>query len=259
MDEIARGLYYGAMLLYLCGFAWLCVAKDPIRRSRATGIFWCALAVLTAAVLLYAVVRRGIPMDVPTQDALLRSWGLGLVLVFISAKYSERFLLLAVGLALALLFVFAYPMPLPSKMRMPPFLSKGLALPASVLVYDAAAVVFAYCFSLSVFSFFQKKPPEGQKSESASSKSVTVRIGDCALWGLFLFTVSQVLASIGNLIHHGTYWEWNPIHLVLVSVWMLYAGMVHLRWVNNISHKALPMAGVLGFFAILGFQVIRRL
>lgn len=259
MDQIARGLYHGAMLLYLYGFAWLCAAKDPIRRSRATWIFWSALAVLTVAVILYAVVRRGIPMDVPTQDALLRSWGLGLVLVFISARYKERLLLLAVGLAMALLFVFAFPMPLPSKMRMPPFLSRGLALPLSVLIYDAAAVVFAYCFSLSVFSLFRKKPAPGHASDGAPSKPVTARIGDCALWGLFIFTVSQVTAFIGNLIHHGTYWEWNPIHLTLVSVWMLYAGMVHLRWVNSISQKTLPVAGILGFFTILGFQVIRRL
>jgi len=259
MDEIARTLFYLSISLYFIGFAHLCFQKDNTVKSTPLAILLSALAVHSLSIVLYATIIESVPMDMKTQDGLLRLWGVGVVLAFVSIKYRDKILAQTIIFALLLLFISAFPMQLPSKMRMPPHLSKGLALPLSVLIYDLSVVIFAYCFSLSVACWFKKQVNKSDWGCILSGKSLYGKINDCALWGLFVFTISQIVGSFGKLTQQGTYWEWNPMHLVFVSIWMLYAGMIHLKWVNGFSRRLLPALGVAGFVGIMGFRVIRML
>jgi ABC-type transport system involved in cytochrome c biogenesis permease subunit len=215
----------------------------------------CALIAHSVSILLYAIVRKSIPMDMMTQDVLLRSWGLGLVLIFVSQKYKERYLSQAVILASLLLFAASFPMPLPSEMKMCPHFSKGI-IPLSVLLYDISVVIFAYCFSLSILFFYRKRYLSEEKDNGILWDSIPSKIGSSALWGVFIFTVSHVIASFGQIAQFGTYWGWNPMHLMFVSVWFLYAGMIHLQWINGFPEKASPIMGIIGFICISSFRVI---
>lgn len=256
MDVLARDVFYAAMFLDAICLGWLSFSKKKSDGKAEQWFFWLILAVHCASVVMYALARNGLPLDMRTQDALIKTCGLSVVFVYVWAKYRDRLLARAILLAQLLFFASAFPMPLPSQLRLCAKLSAGVALPLSVVIYDLSVVVFAYCGSLSLTWFFRNRGlPTGHPAHS-DAPSLYERIGNCALWGLAIFTLSQVLGSFGNLVQHGTYWDWNPFHLLFVAVWLFYAAMVHVKWVGGMSRRALPVLGITGFLAILGFKVL---
>jgi hypothetical protein len=128
-------------------------------------------------------------------------------------------------------------------------------MPIAVLIYDFSVVLFAYCFSLSIAYFIKKRQPDGESGVN-SAESIYNRINQCVIWGVSVFTLSQIVGSFGKLIYHGTYWTWNPIHLMFIAIWLFYAGMIHVKWVNGLSEKTLPVLGIIGFIGLIGFRVI---
>ena len=261
MDYIARIMYYSGISLYFIGLIFLFLQKDKTIKKAFYGIVITALIIQTVSIVLYTIkyvtTRHGVPLDMKTQDCLFRSWGLGIILLFASKRYNTMLLSGAIIFTILLLFISAFPMPLVPDMMMCHHLSGGIAMPIAVLIYDFSVVLFAYCFGLSVAYFFKKQSDEDAGINSA--ESLYNRIYQCAIWGLSVFTLSQIVGSFGKLIYHGTYWAWNPIHLLFLSIWMLYAGMIHIKWVNGLSEKTLPIMGIIGFIGIIGFRVIMML
>lgn len=260
MDSIVRVIYYSSMLLYFVGLILLFVQKGKDIKRSLYYTFLVALIIQSVCLLLlffikYVTTQYWISLDLLSLDCLFRSFGLGIVLVFASKKYNHVLLSKTIIIAILLLFVSTFPMPLVSEIKICDFLAEGIALPVSLLIYDFSIVIFAYCFSLSVTFLFQK-PESDDDHTPNSSESIYNRIYNCAIWGLSIFTLSHIVGSIGVLTQHGTYWFWNPMHLFFISIWMLYAGMIHVKWINNLSGKALPTLGIIGFSGLIGFRVI---
>lgn len=260
MDYTVRIMYYFSMLLYLIGLIFLVIQKEKNIERSTYYIFIVALIIqLACLVVLLTIknitIRYGIPLDIISLDCLFRSLGLGIVLLYASKKYNHVPLSISIIFAILLLFISTFPMPLISEIKICDFLIEGVALPISVLIYDLSVVIFAYCFSLSMTLFIQK-PESSDDSDINSCESLYNRINNCAIWGLSIFTLSHIVGSFGVMNQHGTYWFWNPMHLFFISIWMLYAGMIHVKWVNSLSQKALPILGIIGFISVIGFRVI---
>ena len=241
MEEAARNLYFLSFFIYSAGLVLICFCKGSRLNSLGKKIIISAFLVHTAAFILYIILCGYVPMHKRVQNCLPRTWGLGLVLVFILKRHKEKFVPGMVILTLLVIFVSGLPFPLPSQME-------------TREVFIGAAPFFwfhIYDFSFVLFAFFF----DGSPKDSAARGFLVKRIQNTALWGFILFTIAQLAGSVWAVIDFGDYWHWKPMHLMSVSIWMFYAGMIHLKWVKGLSYRVLPAMGTIGFAGILWWSV----
>lgn len=254
MEAFAKAMYHAGMLIYFLVWIFLFFQKRPELKKIAIAIMGCALALHSVSLILYVITKNGFPMDTPNQDALIRIWGMGVLLLIVSIRNRHKLFPQSILFAIFLFSLSAIPMPLPSELWMCHHF-KGAALTVSVLVYDLAILLFAYCFSLSIIYFCLPEPSD-RGGPILTRGDMYNRIHASALFGLAIFVAAQIIGSFGVLAQYGTYWYWCPVHILFVSVWLFYAGMIHLKWIGDFPKKMLPACGIVGFLAILGFRLI---
>lgn len=254
MEIFTKGIYQAGMLLYLLVWIFLFFKKQPGLGKSAIAVMGAAFGLHTATIILYSITMKGLPLDTPNQDALIRIWEMGILLLVVSLRYRHKLFPQAVILAILLIALAAFPMPLPSDIWMCGHF-KGVAMNVSVVIYDLSVIGFAYTFSLSAVYFGMKGSFE-LGGRTVTRGDIYNRIHTTTVWGLAIFVVAQIVGSVGILSQYGTYWFWCPVHVLFVAIWLFYAGMIHLKWATGFPKTLLPVCGLIGFIAILGFRLI---
>jgi hypothetical protein len=57
------------------------------------------------------------------------------------------------------------------------------------------------------------------------------------LWGLVLFTMSQIIGAVWCFVGWGATFHWSPRHLMTSGIWILYANYIHLHYLDGFNLK----------------------
>lgn len=87
--------------------------------------------------------------------------------------------------------------------------------------------------------FFRKLPPLHSLE----------RIAEKALYnGFFLLTLGIISGAIWSELAFGSYWRWSAKEMITLSLWLIYAGMIHQRILIGWRGKRLAYMFLLGGF-----------
>ena len=88
------------------------------------------------------------------------------------------------------------------------------------------------------FGYFFKKLPPLQSLERIAEK--------CLYNGFFLLTLGMISGVIWSELAFGDYWRWSAKEMVSLSLWLIYAGMIHQRVLIGWRGKRLAYMFVIG-------------
>lgn len=248
MEYFAKYTYFFAMMLYASAL-FLMFFKDNGKTDKLIKqILITAIAVHGVSLFSYIILSGYVPLHKRRQYMIPTTFGLSIILLFTWTKYKNRLLSKIVSFTVLFMFFCGFPVPLPSEMPSISCLT-GIEPFLWYNVYNMAVALFAYCFCLSIAWFFS------QNKNEAEAKSFIKRIHNVSLWGFVLFTFSQAAGSVWAIAEFGDYWQWKPIHLMSVAIWMFYAAMIHVKYMSGFSKKVLPLMGTIGFACIVWWGI----
>ena len=72
----------------------------------------------------------------------------------------------------------------------------------------------------------------------------------CVAWGFALFTVGIVTGSLLAKAMWGTFWSWEPVQILSVLAWLLYAVLLQTRSVGVRGRRAATLT-IVGFALLI--------
>lgn len=211
-----------------------------------------AFALETIALLL-RVGTRGLGVMLSFHDQLsLLAWlivGLYLALqtraplAVLGALVSP----LAFLLTLSSYIVFSGAETLPEGMR-------TAWLPAHVAPAFLGYAIFALAACVSVVYLVQERQLKAKRRGRLRRLPSLERLDElnyrCVAWGFALFTVGIITGSLLSKAAWGTFWAWEPVQVVAVLAWLLYALLLQARTLGWRGRRAATLT-LVGFALLL--------
>ena len=95
-----------------------------------------------------------------------------------------------------------------------------------------AILVLAACLSL-IYLFQERqlkaKRPAGGVGRLPSLETLDNLSYRCVVWGFALFTIGIITGGILSKVAWGTFWAWEPVQILSVLAWLLYALLLQSR------------------------------
>lgn len=123
-----------------------------------------------------------------------------------------------------------------------------------------AYAAFAISFGASIIFLFKRK----RKAEDSSERVIkeffpSVNVLDNIIYkaiavGFIFFTIQMVAGMFRTKIIWGNYWEWDPTQIFGLMTWLIYATILHARYVRWWGGNKTAILSIIGFItAIWGF------
>jgi cytochrome c-type biogenesis protein CcsB len=228
------------------------VVHQPAGRPRGLAAYgtWLtqlALAFLTAALVLRAIVTGHGPFANQYEFAVAFSWGIIAAYVYFEHRYGVRALgLLVLPIATAMLL---YAMTVGAKADpLVPALQNNLLL----TVHVALAIIAYGAFSVACAAgaLYLIQPPEGRRGlpkpellDEISYRAVVIAFP--------LMTMVIILGAIWAQVAWGTYWSWDPKETASLFTWLIYGAYLHARVVRGWKGRRAAWLLMAGFAAVL--------
>lgn len=248
MTILIHTLFWLSLGLYGAALAAALLNKDA---RDACGGAPLARPLLTIALLVHAAMFAVMffsgkwPADYEFMNSISKSFYAAIAL-YIGMGRHRSALPTAAGLAVVLFF------PL-SRLYMSGDLGlqDGMAHafgPFCVMFYQFSAVamgIWGYSFAVSVgYLASPGGAPAGELGQSGS-------IFRSVLWGFVAFSLAQLAGSIWAVTSGwGDVWVWASSHLFSGTMWIFYAGLLHVPSAAGIKNSAMPVMAVAGFVII---------
>ncbi|MEN7551039.1 cytochrome c biogenesis protein CcsA [Rapidithrix thailandica] len=230
-----------------------------VKRTWVKASWWFMLALSMAVFLLHTFnlllrwyAGGHAPWSNGYEMTLLVSWSL-LLFGWVFSKKSDFTLPLSVLFSGTLLFVAWLDWLNPEITNLVPVLkSYWLKIHVAIIVGSYAPLALsALLGTLSLFFMIFKN----ENNQKALSKSITelTCINEMSMTiGLFLLSVGTFLGGVWANESWGRYWAWDPKETwALISI-IVYAFVLHMRFVPGMKgHYAFNLAGLLAFASIL--------
>ena len=68
------------------------------------------------------------------------------------------------------------------------------------------------------------------------------------IWGIIIYTISQVTGAVWSYLGWGNTFNWSPRHLSSASIWLLYLAILHMKFISGWGVKR---EAILSVFAAL--------
>lgn len=236
-------------LIASAGFvAHLLAAKDGPRRV-ALAALTMAFAVDSLAILLRPGTVAGLaPSSFHDQLTLLAWLTVGLYLLL-----QLRYQLTVVGalvsplaflLTLSAYFAYSGVRALPPELR-------DAWLPAHVAPAFLGYAVFALAFCVSLVYLLQERQLKSKRRGGIFRRLPPLESLDdlnyrFVAWGFALFTVGIVTGALLAKARWGAFWSWEPVQVLSVVTWLLYAVLLQTRSVGWRGRRAATLT-IVGF------------
>ena len=186
------------------------------------------------------------------QLALLAALVVGLYLVL-----QRRYRLVVVGAVispLAFLLTAAAAMLRDPARELPPVLRTAW-LPAHVAPAFLGYAVFAMACCVSLIYLLQERQLKAKVHGRLIRRLPSLETLDdlnyrFLAWGFVLFTVGIVSGSFLAKAQWGAFWSWEPVQVLSVLAWLLYAALLHARSVGWRGRRAATLT-VVGFILLV--------
>lgn len=206
----------------------LVIGRDAPRRW-ATGALWVAFAADTVGLSLRALALGNAVLNSFDDQLALLAWLIVGVYLGLQTRYSLAVLGALVSPLAFLLTLSSYVV-----------YSGTQALPASfqtAWLHVAPAFIgyalFALASCLSLVYLLQERRLKAKRRGGFRRLPSLETLDDltyrCVAWGFALFTVGIVTGSLLAKAMWGTFWSWEPVQILSVLAWLLYAILLQTR------------------------------
>lgn len=222
------------LVLYLAaavGFVVHLLTSDDRPRRFANAALWGAFAASSVGLGTRAVGLGGIMLNSPHDRLALLGWLLaGLYLgvqwraplAVLGALVSP----LAFLLTLSSFIAFSGAQVLPAELQ-------TAWLPAHVAPVLLGYAIFALAACISFVYLLQERQLKHKRRGIFRRLPSLERLDDlnyrCVAWGFALFTAGILTGSLLAKATWGTFWSWEPVQVLSVLAWLLYAVLLQTR------------------------------
>lgn len=239
--------YLAASVLYLCHW----VLKRNLFGTLATVVAWLSLGAHTASIVLRWVgsYEMGIghaPFSNLFESLVFFGWTLVLIYLIIEAITKLK----ALGtFALPLAFLaMLYAMKLDPAIKplLPALKSNWLIAHVITCFLGYAAFGVSCAVAIMYLVTGQQRDPDSPRArllDDLNYQTVVV--------GFILLTAGIVTGSIWANSAWGTYWSWDPKETWSLITWLVYAAMLHARFMRGWHGARLAKFSLVGFACVL--------
>lgn len=254
MEELSNSMiravafaYLGVSVLYLCNG----VFKRKLFGTAATVGAWLTLAVHTTAIILRWVASYELGMGRAPFSDLFESlvlFGWTTALIYLVIEYKTKLKVIG-AYAMPLAFfamIYALKEYTAIKPLMPALKSNWLI--AHVIACFLGYSGFAVSAALSIMYLVT-----GQEKDAKSKRALLLDdlIYQTVVVGFILLTAGIVTGAIWANSAWGTYWSWDPKETWSLITWLVYAAMLHSRYMRGWQGKRLAWFSLIGFACVL--------
>ncbi len=239
--------YLAASVLYLC----LWVFKNQTVGKLATALTWLTLAAHTASIVIrwLASYEMGIghaPFSNLFESLVFFGWTLALIYLVMEHKTAMK----TIGAFALPLAFFALLYAIKQDPGIKPLLPalKSNWLIAHVITCFLGYAGFGASFALAIMylSTGQTKNPEAPKAAQLDDL-----IYQTVVVGFILLTAGIVTGAIWANSAWGTYWAWDPKETWSLVTWLVYAALLHSRFMRGWHGKRIAIFSIVGFACVL--------
>jgi len=240
-----------SLVLYLVagvGFvAHLLVGRDGPRRAAMTAL-WIAFAAHTIGVALRTAALGNAMLNSFHDQLSLLAWLIVGVYLGVQLRYHLAVLgalvcPLAFLLTLSSYIVFSGAQALPEELQ-------TAWLPAHVAPAFLGYAMFAVASCVSLVYLLQERQVKSKRRGLFRRLPSLETLDDlnyrCVAWGFALFTIGIVTGSLLAKAMWGTFWSWEPVQILSVLAWLLYAVLLQTRSVGWRGRRAATLT-IVGF------------
>ncbi|MFH1058244.1 MAG: c-type cytochrome biogenesis protein CcsB [Pseudomonadota bacterium] len=248
-------------LLVIVTFAYLIISvlylgswvikRAPVLGQAATWLNWTALATHTAAIIIRWVASHQMGIGHAPFSNLFES------LVFFGWTTALIYLIIELRTGLKVIGVFAMPLAFfamlyalwldPAIKPLLPALKSNWLI-AHVITCFLGYSGFAVSAALSVMYLVTGRAREPQERRSLVLDDL---IYQTVVVGFVLLTAGIVTGSIWANVAWGTYWSWDPKETWSLITWLVYAALLHSRFMRGWSGARVALFSLLGFVCVL--------
>lgn len=248
-------IYLAAGILYL---ARTVTGRTALGRA-ATWVGAGGLAAHTFSLALRWIesYRLGIghaPLSNFFESLVFFSWSIMLIYLIIEFRTKDRALgMLVVPLAFICLAYASLSPGVDSKIQpLVPALKSNWLL-SHVLTCFLGYAFFTVAFCLGVARLWKGRSgnPGGGLNFLPDLEMIDDLIYQNSFLGLVIFTLGIITGAVWAQRAWGSYWSWDPKETWSLVTWIVYAAMVHARFVRGWPGKRMAIMSVVGFAAVL--------
>ena len=239
--------YLGVSVLYLC--AW--VFRRRFLGRAATGLAWLTLAAHTAVIVLRWVGSYQLGIGQAPFSNLFES------LVFFGWTLTLVYLLLELKTGMKVLGVFAMPLAFFAMLyaiKLDPTIKPLLpALKSNWLIAHVITCFLGYAgFGVSAaLGLMYLLTGQSRTPESSRALLLDDLIYQTVVVGFILLTAGIITGAVWANQAWGNYWSWDPKETWSLITWLVYAAMLHSRYLRGWYGKRLAVFSVVGFACVL--------
>lgn len=240
--------YLLVWVLYLCN----AIIKARAFGLAASGLAWAALAVHTAAIVMRWVVsfelREGLgPFSNLFESLVFFGWTLMVIYLIIEIRTKNK-TIGAFTLPLAF-FAMLYAVWLdPSIKPLMPALKSNWLIAHVITCFLGYA---AFGVSAAISTMYLLGP--GKTGEVNSSRALALEdlIYQTVAIGFIMLSAGIITGAIWANKAWGTYWSWDPKETWSLVTWLVYAAMLHRRFIAGWGGQRLSWFSLLGFACVM--------
>ncbi|MCB2185916.1 MAG: cytochrome c biogenesis protein CcsA [Deltaproteobacteria bacterium] len=238
--------YLAASVLYLCQV----ILKRDFFGKTASLVTWLALAAHTTSFIMRWIAMNQLgyghaPFSNLFESLVFFGWTLALLYLILELRTGLR----TIGaFALPLVFfvmLYAIKQDGAIKPLMP-------ALQSNWLIAHVITCFLGYAgFGISAALSLMYLVAGHEKKDTARSRLLDDLIYKMVVLGFILLTAGIVTGSIWANSAWGTYWSWDPKETWSLITWLVYAALLHSRYMRGWQGNRIAWFSLLGFGCVL--------
>lgn len=232
-------LFWIGFWIYLASFIFFSIfsaTKKRVTALAAMALFVTALALHTAGLILRWSISSHIPMATMYEYSLTMSWVIGLLFIYLVAKFRKLSIGIVVSPVMIIVLVIASMLPKQATALMPALQSYWFYIHVSLAALSEGAFIFA----AGAGALYLLRRGEGgvlpgrPLLEEMISRSIRL--------GYPLFTIGALFAgAIWAKYAWGRFWSWDPKETGALVIWLFYTLVLHQdvrgRWRGSMLAK----------------------
>lgn len=252
-------IYFASFVLYLFR---LIIGKEFLGRA-ASYFAWAGLAAQTIALLLrwkasYDLGMGHVPLANLYESMVFFAWAI--IMIYLIIEWRTKSKIIGVFVVPIAFLAMAYASISPDiNNRIAPLIpalqSNWLTTHVVTCFMGYAALTLAFsCGLIYLLKSMEKddaEKPSGFLGKLPALKTLDTLIYQSTALGFIFLTIGIMTGSIWAHYAWGSYWSWDPKETWSLITWLIYAIMLHSRYVRGWRGKRMAILAIIGFACVL--------
>jgi cytochrome c-type biogenesis protein CcsB len=252
-------VYFASFVLYL---SRLIIGKEFWGRV-ASFLAWAGLAAQTIAMILrwktsYDLGMGHVPLANLYESMVFFAWAI--ILIYLIIEWRTKSMIIGVFVVPIAFLAMAYASIAPNiSNRIEPLIPalQSNWLTSHVVTCFMGYAAFTVAFGCGLIYLLKNKKtgngeiPEGFSGKLPALATLDTLIYQSATLGFVFLTIGIMTGSIWAHYAWGSYWSWDPKETWSLITWLIYAILLHSRYVRGWQGKRMAILAIIGFACVL--------